>query len=189
MKRQMARMVSTFGIILLVTAGVVSGAETGTSGKETKISDDDAEFVKAAASGGMMEVQLGKLAAEKATSSQVKEFGSRMRKDHSKANDELKKIAAKKDIKLPTELEAKHKSMVNKLSKLKGEEFDREYIATMVEDHKEDLEKFQRQADKGKDPELKKFAQDQVPILKKHLELAQQTEKQVKGGTKDAGGR
>jgi putative membrane protein len=133
-----------------------------------------------------MEVQLGKLAQDRASSSQVKEFGSRMQKDHSKANDELKKLAAKKDIKLPTELEAKHKSTVNKLSKLKGEEFDREYMAAMVDDHKEDIEKFQQQADKGKDPDLKKFAQEHVPILKKHLELAQQTQKQVASGSKAA---
>jgi putative membrane protein len=188
MKRQITLTVSGLGILVLVAAGFVSAAETK-SMKAERVSDDDADFAKAAASGGMMEVQLGKLAAERASNSQVKEFGARMQKDHAKANDQLKKIAAKKDIKLPTELDDDHKSKVNKLSKLKGEEFDREYMEAMVDDHKEDLEKFQRQADKGKDPELKKFAQDHVPILKKHLELAQQTQKQVKGGGKGAGAR
>lgn len=163
---------------LIVCTGGAYAAESGNA----KASGEDAEFARTAASGGMMEVQLGKLAAEKAGSSEVKEFGKRMQKDHAKANDELKKIAGKKDIKLPAEMEAKHKSTVNKLSRLKGEEFDREYLETMVDDHKEDIENFQRQADKGKDPDLKKFAQDQLPLLKKHLELAQQTQKQIKSG-------
>jgi putative membrane protein len=181
-----------FSMALLALAGflyLIPGAASGADADKGKISGDDADFAKAAASGGMMEVQLGKIAAEKASNSRVKEFGTRMQKDHSKANDQLKKIAAKKNIKLPAELDAKHKATVNKLSKLKGEEFDREYMEAMVDDHKEDVEKFQQQADKGEDPELKKFAQDHVPILKKHLELAEQTQKQASGGGKGAGSR
>ena len=73
---------------------------------------------------------------------------------------------------------------MDKLTKLSGAEFDREYMETMVDDHKEDIEKFQTQADKGKDPELKKFASENLPILKKHLELAQSTEKQIKTESK-----
>jgi putative membrane protein len=155
----------TIGLIFFLGIGSALAAESGSTRAE-KVSKDDSEFVKAAASGGMMEVQLGKTAAEKASNAKVKDFGRRMQKDHSKANDELKKIAAKKDIKLPAELEGKHKSTVDKLSKLKGDEFDREYMAAMVDDHKEDLEKFEQQADKGKDPDLKKFAKDEMPILK-----------------------
>ena len=170
---------AVLGAIFLLGGAHGARAADTTKAAKSEVSSDDREFVREAASGGMMEVQLGKLAAERASSSQVKEFGSRMQKDHSKANDELKKIAAKKDIKLPAELEAKHKSTVNKFTKLKGAEFDREYMENMVDDHKEDIEKFQRQADKGKDPDIKKFAQDHVPILKKHLELAEQTRKQL----------
>jgi putative membrane protein len=171
--------------VLLINFGLAGGAET--KSKEEKVSGDDAEFAREAASGGMMEVQLGKLASERASNAQVKEFGQRMQKDHSKANDQLKKLAASKGIKLPTSLEGKQKSTVDKLTKLKGQEFDREYISTMVDDHKEDLEKFEKQADKGKDADLKKFASEHVPILRKHLELAQQTEKKISG--KEKGGK
>ena len=171
-----------FAAALFLGGQIVTAADSGTKSAKTEVGSDDQEFVREAASGGMLEVELGKLASQRAANAQVKEFGSRMQKDHSKANDELKKIAAKKNIKIPAELEAKHKSSVNKISKLKGEEFDREYMSAMVDDHKEDVEKFQRQADKGKDPELKKFAQDQVPILKKHLELAEQTRTQLGSG-------
>jgi putative membrane protein len=175
--------VQTTTLFLILAGAIAFGAESGSS-RAGKISEDDADFVKAAAAGGMMEVQLGKMAQERASKSQVKEFGRRMQTDHSKANDELKKIAAKKDIKPPAVLEGKQKSTVDKLSKLKGDEFDREYMRTMVDDHEEDIEKFQQEADKGKDPDLKRFAKEHVPILKKHLELAEQTRKQISGSAK-----
>jgi putative membrane protein len=54
----------------------------------------------------------------------------------------------------------------------------------MVDDHKEDLEKFEKQAEKGKDADLKKFASEHVPVLRKHLELAQQIEKKISGESK-----
>ena len=111
-----------------------------------------------------------------------------MQKDHSKANENLKSIAAKKSVELPKALEGKHKTTMDRLSKLSGVEFDREYMRAMVDDHKETLEKFQREADKGKDPDVKKFASGQVPTLKKHLELAETTHKQVAGSAKGAAG-
>jgi putative membrane protein len=154
----------------------VFGAEMA---KGEKTPQEDVDFVREAALGGMMEVQLGKTAQDKAVKPQVKEFGRHMQTDHSKANDELKKIAAKKGIKLPTALEGKPKATFDKLAKLKGDEFDREYINAMVDDHKQDIEKFQQESDKGKDPDVKKFAQDQLPTLKKHLALAEQTQKEI----------
>jgi putative membrane protein len=129
-------------------------------------------------------VQLGKVAAEKGSHQRVKDFGKRMQADHSKANEQLKKIAAKKGVDLPTEPSGEHKSTMDKLTKLSGAEFDREYMDAMVDDHKEDIEKFQTQGDKGKDPDVKKFASDNLPVLKKHLELAQSTQKQVKAESK-----
>ena len=169
----------SMALSLLLSVGLTLGAEMGE--RAEKVATEDADFVKGAASGGMMEVQLGKTAQENASKTQVKEFGRRMQTDHSKANNDLKKIAAKKDIKLPTELERQHKSTLDKLSKLKGGEFDREYMSTMVTDHKEDIEKFQEEAEKGKDPDVKKFAKDNLPILKKHLALAEETQKQISG--------
>ena len=175
-------LVRNIALMYVLALGPVFGAEVGTKGDKTP--QEDADFVKEAALGGMMEVQLGKTAQDKAVKPQVKEFGRHMQTDHSKANDELKKIAAKKGIKLPTALEGKPKATFDKLAKLKGDEFDREYINAMVDDHKQDIEKFQQEADKGKDPDVKKFAQDHLPILKKHLALAEQTQKEVAGKSK-----
>ena len=174
---------------LLPASFAQSASETGkesrgTTDSKSKLPSGEERFMKEAASGGLMEVQLGKVAAEKGSHQRVKDFGKRMQADHSKANEQLKKIAAKKGVDLPTEPSGEHKSTMDKLTKLSGAEFDREYMDAMVDDHKEDIEKFQIQADKGKDPDVKKFASDNLPVLKKHLELAQSTQKQVKAESK-----
>jgi predicted outer membrane protein len=90
---------------------------------------------------GLTEVQLGKIATERAASADVKAFGQMMVKDHSQAGDELKKVAAQLTIQPPTQLDQKHKDLVDKLSKLQGPEFDREYINAMVQGHQEVLGK------------------------------------------------
>jgi len=163
-----------------------SGSTKAESSKESKskLTSGEERFMKEAASGGLMEVELGKIAADKGSHQRVKEFGKRMQSDHSKANTQLKKIASNKGVDLPTEPSGEHKSTMDKLTKLSGAEFDREYMEAMVDDHKEDIEKFQTEADKGKDPDLKKFASETLPVLKKHLELAQSTEKQIKTESK-----
>src|SRR5213594_3757980 len=84
--------VLVFSFSLLFPSGSALAAET----KSEKLSSSDANFIKEAAQSGMMEVQLGKFASEKASNDQVKEFGRRMEQDHSKANDELKKLASRK---------------------------------------------------------------------------------------------
>jgi putative membrane protein len=164
--------------------GPKEGKSESSKESKSKLPGGEERFMKEAASGGLMEVALGKLAAEKGSHQRVKDFGKRMQADHSKANEQLKKIAAKKGVDLPTEPSGEHKSTMDKLTKLSGAEFDREYMDAMVDDHKEDIEKFQTQADKGKDPDVKKFAGDNLPVLKKHLELAQSTQKQVKAESK-----
>jgi putative membrane protein len=147
---------------------------------DSKVPSADEQFLKDAAAGGMMEVELGKIAADKAVNDQVKAFGKQMQEDHGKANDELKTLAANKGVQIPTALSGKHKRTVDRLSKLSNAEFDRQYMRTMIDDHKEDLKAFQREADKGKDPDVKQFASKYVPMIQNHLEMAQATGKQLK---------
>src|SRR5213595_641025 len=99
----------------------------------------DKQFVTKAAQGGMAEVELGQLAQQRASSDKVKEFGKRMSDDHSKANEELKKIAAQKQITVPSSVNAQQRATIDRLSKLKGAQFDRMYMQNMVKDHKEDV--------------------------------------------------
>jgi putative membrane protein len=164
------------------TTGSQSGTTTGTQGTATKsgshaamATSADHEFVMEAARGGLAEVELGKLASDKASSDQVKQFGQRMVTDHGKANDELKEIAEKKNITLPTDLSAKDKSTHDRLSKLSGAAFDRAYMQEMVSDHRKDVNEFRRESQSGKDPDVKAWAAKTLPTLEEHLKLAQTT--------------
>ena len=143
--------------------------------------EDDTKFAVEAASGGMMEVQMGQLAQQKGSNMKVKEFGKMMEDDHSKANDELKQLAATKNITLPTAMGDDFQKKYNDLAAKKGADFDKAYTDLMVDDHKEDIDKFQKEGDKGNDAQLKAWAAGKVPTLQHHLEMAQAAQDAVKG--------
>ena len=178
------------GIALLVATGAASaqaasgamsgGANTASMQSAAKVSSADKSFVEKAAIGSMAEVQMGKLAQQKAGSDQVKQFGTRMVDDHSKANDDLKQVASHKGITLPSDLDAKHKNKMAKLEKLSGAQFDRAYMDDMVADHKQDVAEFRKEANSGKDSDIKAFAAKTLPTLEDHLKMAQSTDSAVK---------
>jgi putative membrane protein len=133
----------------------------------------DTKFIKEAAEGGMAEVALGQLAVEKASNGDVKKFGQRMVDDHSKANNELKQLAAQKNVELPQDLNAKDKATKSTLESLSGDQFDQAYMKDMVKDHKKDVSDFRRESASAHDPDVKKFATQTLPTLKEHLKLAE----------------
>lgn len=137
------------------------------------INDGVADFAVKAANGGMMEVKLGEYAAKNAIEKDVKEFGTMMATDHSKANNELKGIAASKNIALPAAVGDDNTKMMNDLMEKKGKDFDKAYMNMMVDDHKGDIKEFEDAADKSKDADMKAFAAKTLPTLKKHLSRAE----------------
>jgi putative membrane protein len=137
---------------------------------------DDAEFMVKAASGGMMEVELGRMAQQKASSPQVKEFAGMMVNDHSKANEELKALATKKNIVLPSTPGDEAQGHISELTKYSGSEFDKEYMNLMTKDHQEDISLFEKAAEKSKDQEVVAFAAKTLPVLRKHHQMARQLE-------------
>ena len=139
----------------------------------SKMMDADHKFALEAALGGMMEVELGRVAAEKGASDEVRQFGQRMVNDHSKANDELKQIAEGKGMMLPTAPDAKHQAEMQKLFALSGEKFDKEYVKMMVKDHKKDVAAFEKEAGGGADADIKAFAARVLPTLREHLQMIQ----------------
>jgi len=120
-------------------------------------------------------VRLLELPEKNASSDQVKQFGSRMVQDHSKANDELKQVASSKGVDLPSALDREHQSEVDQMSKMSGAQFDRAYMSHMVGDHKKDVSEFKKAAKSAKDPDVKSFASKTLPTLEEHLQLAQTT--------------
>jgi putative membrane protein len=149
------------------------------SNSRAALSSADSAFIADAARGGMMEVELGQLAVQQAASADVKKFGQRMIDDHSKANNELKQLAASKNVTLPADLNPGQKEMKDRLTKLKGAEFDRQYMKVMVEDHVEDVTKFEEEGKNASDPDLKAFATKTLPTLREHLQLAREVAKKV----------
>jgi putative membrane protein len=137
------------------------------------LSTADSTFMKKAADGGMAEVELGQLAVQKASSSEVKSFGQRMVDDHGKANEQLKQLAAEKHVDLPQEPGAKQKATKARLEQLSGADFDQAYVAEMVKDHKKDVGEFQRESKMAKDDDLKNFAAQTLPTLQEHLKQIQ----------------
>ena len=177
-----------FGMALSASAQPPTPTQspTPTPAKADKTTDHaataDHTFVTKAAEGGMAEVKLGQLAADKATSDDVKKFGQRMVTDHSKANDELKQWAQQKNVTLPTELGAKHKATRDRLATLSGEQFDKAYMQDMLTDHTHDVAAFKRESTTGKDADLKAWAGKTLPTLQEHLTMAQDTATKVGAG-------
>ena len=151
------------------TNSMSAGSSNGSS-----MSASDKKFVREAAQGGMAEVELGKLATEKASSPEVKKFGQRMVDDHSKANDQLKEVASSQGITLPNKLSPKDEMTKERLSKLSGEQFDKAYMSDMVKDHTQDVADFERESSSGRDSEVKNFAAQTLPTLKDHLRQAKE---------------
>ena len=155
-----------------------NGITPGSSSAKT-VSSADKKFAMEAAQGGLAEVELGRLAAEKGQSDKVKQFGQRMVDDHTNANNQLKSVAQKNNITLPTSVNAKDQALKDKLSGLSGAEFDRAYMQNMVKDHQKDISEFQKEANNGSNADLKGFAAQTLPTLQEHLRMAKEAEQTV----------
>ncbi len=149
-----------------------SAEHSGANAQASSVSEEDSKFAVEAASGGMTEVQLGELAQQKASSQKVKDFGAMMVRDHSKMNDELKQLAASKNITLPPAPGEDHMDHIKKLSEKSGKDFDKDYMKMMVDDHKDDIDKFEKCSKDAKDPELQALATKSLPILREHYDAA-----------------
>jgi putative membrane protein len=151
-----------------------AAGQMSAGGTAMPLTSADQKFVMEAAMGGMAEVELGRLAAERGSSDSVKQFGQRMVDDHSRANTELMQLTSARGINVPTSLDAKHQAMMTKMSQLSGAAFDREYAKEMVKDHQKDVSLFQKQAMRGADADVKAFAARTLPTLQEHLRMARE---------------
>lgn len=145
-----------------------SASKANAASTKKPLSSQDKTFMMNAAKGGMMEVEMGKMAAQNAQNADVKKFGNRMVADHSKANNELMALAKEEGVSLPAAKSAgKWKS-------------DKAYMDDMVKDHEKDLAEFQKEASQGTDPDLKKFAEKGAKMVSSHLQMAKSIQSKVK---------
>jgi len=179
-------------VFLLIGLGLVACQHTDRGGNVTndrakpskdvtnmsKIDGDGAAFMDTAAVGGMMEVDLGKLALEKSSNAQVRKFAALMVADHTKANTDLKAIAVKLEHLLPSTYPSDVKAHMEEMGKLTGKEFDIHYMDMMVKDHVKTLDLF-RSASSLRH-EIRDFAKNTLPVLEKHHQMAKEIRTNLK---------
>jgi putative membrane protein len=144
------------------------------------VDKESSDFAVKAAEGGMLEVELGKLAQEKGVNPRVKEFGAMMVRDHGKAGDELKALSGNKNITLPDSVSADHHDHMVDMTKKSGKDFDKHYIDMMVSDHNDDIDMFEKASNNLSDPELKTFATNTLPTLRAHQDSAKAIQEALK---------
>ncbi len=146
---------------------------TAVQASAAQLSRQDQAFAGEAATSGMAEVEAGQMAVTRGTSPQIKQLGQMMVTDHTQANDQLSQIAQQAGVALPTQPTAAQHREAQSLSGLSGSQFDAAFARQEVQDHRKAIAQFQTEAKSGHDPALKTFAQQTIPVLQKHLRMAE----------------
>jgi len=169
----MKKMGSLIALLLITVLGQVTATAQGGAA----LASGDRNFMTNAAMTDMFEIQSSRLALDKAASAAVKTFAQRMIDDHTRTSDQLKQIAANKNVTLPTALDSKHQAQLAKLSAASGAEFDRMYMAAQHAGHQKAVAMFEKEARSGRDADVKSFAQATLPALQEHLTMAREEHK------------
>lgn len=143
------------------------------------------EFVEEASAKGLAEIETSRIALKESNSSAVRKFAETMISDHTKANQELKKIAQKKNLDVSDEPELRNKAKAMVLKMRDGESFDEAYANNQVVAHEQSIELFQRAAN-GQDAEIKAYAKKTLPKLQQHLKMAQELQSKTKKDQRNA---
>lgn len=171
----------SFLVLACNNSGKNKAGDTDTTAVDSgALTHEDSEFVNKAAMGGMMEIELGKLAEKQALNDRVKNFGAMMVKDHTRAGEELKALASQRNWTLPASVTEKHREDIEKMKKKKGVDFDKSYMKMMLSDHRHDISDFKKVAEKSSDADLKAYAAKTLPVLKVHLDSAKSINREVK---------
>jgi len=168
----------TFGKLILRSASatlvlvlLALGLSVPPASAATTVSPADQAFLVTAAQINLTEIKLGNVALQNAQRDDVKDFARTMIKDHTSLNDQLKTLAAQKEITLPDTLDAANQSMVDKLTALTGADFDKAYIGGMFKGHKKAVKAFKAEGTAATDPDVKSFVDTATPVLAEHLRL------------------
>jgi putative membrane protein len=144
------------------------------AGSPVALTTSEREFISQAARGGLEEVQLGRLAAEKAANPEVKQLAGRISTDHEQLNQKLQQLGSNLNITLDQQLSPEQQNTVSRLEKLSGRSFDREYIKAMINDHVKTISEFERAASQATNADIKQFVSDALPKLREHLSAARE---------------
>lgn len=156
-------------LVCLLIAVCLAGAACAESARSSAA---DTDFVRKASSGNLTEIALGRLAADQASSDDVKRYAARMVVDHTQANEKLGKLAGSKGVQIATAPDVAQQQDIDRLKDLDGAAFDRAYADLMVRSHKLTTGLYELEATKGEDTEIRAFAHDTLPVLREHEKLA-----------------
>jgi putative membrane protein len=145
--------------------------DSGTNAGEVSQTMNDKIFLRKAAEGGMAEVQFGQLAAQKASSDDVKAFGQKMVDDHTALNSEMATVADSLGVRAPKTIDKKDQTELDKLNGLSGTDFDTEYLTVMVKAHHKDLHEFRMEAANTQDPTLKAAVEKGGKVIGEHTRM------------------
>jgi putative membrane protein len=166
--KSLAYVAAAIGSIGLASFPLKASAQVGAN---APVPGGDQAFVQKASQAGAAEVAMGNLAAANASSGEVKAFAARMVSDHSDANAKLHAIAQGQRISAPDQPTAKDAAEIHRLDSLNGRPFDAEYIKVQRKAHEDAVALFKKEANSGKDPALKSFAEQTLPTLQDHLRM------------------
>jgi putative membrane protein len=170
----------SFLSVSLAAALMCAAGGAWAQGKQDKAAQT---FITKAVQGNLAEVSMGQLAQQQGNSAEVKSFGQQLVTDHSAANQKLTSIASGMGVTPPAEPSKKQKSDAAKMAKMSGDAFDREFAKHMVADHKKDIADYKKAA-KMKNDQIASYATESLPVLEKHLQMAQGLSKSAKAGGK-----
>jgi putative membrane protein len=143
------------------------------------LTHSDAKYMTKTAQGLMSEVAMGEMAQKNAADDRVKQFGKRMMEDHGRDLENLKQLASQKKVTLPASPDSGQKKETDKLGKLSGKDFDKEYVKYEAKDHKDDVKEQGKEMKSTSDPDLKKFATAAYETVSKHKEIVDDLQKSL----------
>jgi putative membrane protein len=168
------KILSAIAVFALLSLPILAKNHHGSANRVA----EDQTFLGMAAQGNMSEIEMAKM-AQRSSNPMVKQFADRMVTDHTNLQNQLKMVASAQGVTVPTTVSPSQQATIDRLSKLSGADFDREYINTMVKDHKDDISEFHHEATTGTVPAVKSFAENALPTLHEHLTLAENAQKTV----------
>jgi len=152
------------------------------SGK-AQLTAKEKQFLSKAAMDNMAEIRLGKMAQDKSKNDRIQQFGQTLQTDHSDAQDKVKALAQQYGVDLPQNLDQKNQATAKGLSNMSGMQFDRQLIQTEIPDHQKAVQEFQDMAKNAENADIREFASNTVPVLQKHLDMAQQVQRELRQST------
>ena len=162
-------------VMVGVAGAALLGLGSGALGQDAS----SQRFLKTAIEGNLAEVQMGQLAQQKAGSDGVRTFGQMLEKDHSDANQKAVEAASSIGVTPPTAPNSRQKAEYDRMSKLEGQKFDREFVRHMISDHKKDIKEYEHE--EKKHDAAARYASEALPTLHKHLETAESLSGSSKG--------